>query len=1048
MMLLAPGDAFGDQLVYPFRYAPHEGLVNRAEKQWRDELCLNGYWDFQPVAIPDSYRPGEGTAPELTAPLPDGWSDVRIKIPSPWNVNGFAYHNQEGPDHRDYPSYPDEWVNVKMAWMRKTVTIPRTWQDKVIRLYFEAVAGNAEIYVNGTKVCENFDLFLPFRADVTDIVKPGETAEILVGVRSQSLFEDCSTIGRRIIPAGSMWGIHINGIWQDVFLEAVPEVNIEDVYVKPLVSKGILEMDVTVSNESGKKADVALQGVVREWINLAGKGVNEAPEPNWRLGRKVLDVRRTGVSIAPGEKTTVTIDVPVNEGELGFWTPESPSLYSLLLSMNGKKQAIDLKYVRFGWREWTLSDTGLCLNGKPYELRGDSWHFMGIPQMTRRYAWAWFTAIKGMNGNAVRPHAQVYPRFYLDVADEMGICVLDETANWGSDGGPKFDSPEFWEHSKDHLRRMVLRDRNHASVFGWSVSNENKQVIIEVDRRPDLVPLQDKAWVDWRGIVRENDPTRPWISADGEDDGDGILPVTVGHYGDEESMKRWIDVGKPWGIGEHGMGYYGTPQQTSKYNGERAYESQQGRMEALANESYRLISAQRANGASYSTVFNMAWYSLKPLPLGHKDLSKKPDVENDGVFFTGYEEGLPGVQPERIGPYCTTFNPGYDPSLPLYDPWPMYDAMRAANAPGKPAWSPWAEIDKSEYEALPAEPAIPYKEVVFVGEPGGLRQILDMQGVIFSERVTVPAKALYIIDASKELPAGVRKKVAADLAAGANLWLWGIVPETLESYNGLLPARLELDELHRSTFLPEQIFWTRGLNNSDFYFCELQRSHASRYTLKGEFADYGKVLLNACRTDWRAWNWKGEDAKTATVLRSEYECTKALPVFVKNGGVYVSTLTDFANSEKGFKTLSAILENAGINCKPIETDADRLFFLRDGELFFPEASDEFIKDGILEMYVFSPRALDDLLIEPDMPELTLTVRSDGSGLKINGKDIGGPSWNGYETVFSNLPLQQGWNRLEISIPPMDGKVTGTFRCGNRPEFLPLIKASLTPPGLR
>lgn len=110
---------------------------------------------------------------------------------------------------------------------------------------------------------------------------------------------------------------------------------------------------------------------------------------------------------------------------------------------------------------------------------------MGIPQMTRRYAWAWFTAIKGMNGNAVRPHAQVYPRFYLDVADEMGICVLNETANWASDGGPKLDSELFWKASKEHLTRFVLRDRNHASVFGWSISNENKPVfcMYSTDRR-------------------------------------------------------------------------------------------------------------------------------------------------------------------------------------------------------------------------------------------------------------------------------------------------------------------------------------------------------------------------------------------------------------------------------------------------------------------------------------------------------------------------------------------------------------------------------------
>ena len=55
-------------------------------------------------------------------------------------------------------------------------------------------------------------------------------------------------------------------------------------------------------------------------------------------------------------------------------------------------------------------------------------------------------------------------------------------------------------------------------------------------------------------------------------------------------------------------------------------------------------------GASYSTVFNMAWYALKPLPLGKKDKSKAPTVEADGVFFGDYKEGVPGVQPERVGP--------------------------------------------------------------------------------------------------------------------------------------------------------------------------------------------------------------------------------------------------------------------------------------------------------------------------------------------------------------------------------------------------------------
>ena len=602
-LFLLPGKAVGQttssdgKLVYNFPFAPSEGLVNRTEKEYRKEVCLNGYWDFQPVALPGNYVQGKGVAPELPLPKEGAWSKTRIKIPSPWNINSFANRDVEGPDHRNYPSYPKEWEQVKMAWMKKTITIPADWDGQQIKLYFEAVSGYTEIYINKEKVGENFDIFLPFSVDITDKVNAGETAEVWVGVRSQSLFENNSTIGRRIVPAGSMWGYHIAGIWQDVYLLALPKVHVEDVYVKPLVSKNMLELEVTVQNNTEKKVDLQIQGKINEWVNLAGTDINSAPVPAWELGQEALKVAPVKVAIPANASSKVVLQVPVS-GELNYWTPEQPNLYAVLLSLQAKKETLDVKYERFGWREWTLQGTTQYLNGKPYQLRGDSWHFMGIPQMTRRYAWAWFTAIKGMNANAVRPHAQIYPRFYMDVADEMGICVLNETANWASDGGPKLDSELFWEASKEHLKRFVLRDRNHASVFGWSISNENKPVILHVYNRPELMPQQKKAWEDWRDIVRANDPTRPWISADGEDDGDGILPVTVGHYGDMNSMKHWVGIGKPWGIGEHSMAYYGTPEQVAKYNGERAYESQLGRMEGLANECYHLLANQRNMGAS------------------------------------------------------------------------------------------------------------------------------------------------------------------------------------------------------------------------------------------------------------------------------------------------------------------------------------------------------------------------------------------------------------------------------------------------------------------
>ena len=91
--------------------------------------------------------------------------------------------------------------------------------------------------------------------------------------------------------------------------------------------------------------------------------------------------------------------------------------------------------------------------------------------MTRRYAWAWYTALKAANCNAARLHAQPFPRFYMDMADEMGICILGETGLWSSDGGPKIDSEEYWTNAVEHIRRYIKRDRNHASIFGWSVCN-------------------------------------------------------------------------------------------------------------------------------------------------------------------------------------------------------------------------------------------------------------------------------------------------------------------------------------------------------------------------------------------------------------------------------------------------------------------------------------------------------------------------------------------------------------------------------------------------
>jgi beta-galactosidase len=566
------------------------------------------------------------------------------------------------------------------------------------------------------------------------------------------------------------------------------------------------------------------------------------------------------------------------------------------------------------------------------------------------------------------------------------------------------------------------------------------------------MPFQVQAWKDWRDIVQKNDPTRPWISADGEDDGDGILPATVGHYGDKKTMNRWIAIGKPWGVGEHSMAYYGTPEQVSKYNGDEAYESQWGRMKGLAIECYDLIAQQRANGASYISVFNMAWYALKPLPIGKKDLTTAPSLTEDGVYFTAYQEGVPGIQPERMGPYSTTFNPGYDPSLPLYDSWPMFDAMRAANATGQPGASPYAnKPDNAAPEAVNI-PTKVYKEVIFVGQKDSkLKQGMDAQGVQFVTQIKSPRQLLYLVDGAYLLTDTEKKSILKNSAQGADVWIWGISPQTVDAYNQILPLPLRMEKRAASSFIPEQKSWMAGLRNADFYFCEIQRNNVSEYGLAGPLVTEGSILLNACNTDWRKWNKRPEEIKTAGVYRSEKEATGAAPVFVKYTGsassFYVSTLTEFTNSEKGYNTLSKILKQAGIPCvKPEITIAD-VFFLRDASLQFPEniqekfqpAGDEYL----LDFWVWSPRPLDDLLIEPNMPKLSLFVNAKRIALLLNDKALTATQITTNNSTYKELPLLQAWNKITLRIGLKDKeRFAAYFKCDNSAGFLSQLKISL------
>lgn len=1079
--------ALAEGVKFTRAFAPQAGLVSQYEESARQEICLNGSWQFQGTAdtsVPNAEASGVGQ-----------WEPAAIKIPSPWNANSFSMDSgAPGGDFRAYPSYPKEWENVKAAWMQKTVMIPKDWGTKRIVLHFGTVAGKMVVYVNGRRAGEGFDIFFAQEFDVTDLVRFGAENQILVKVVSPKVFDQPGPYGRREYLSGSFWGTHIAGIWQDVFLLAMPKVAINDVFVQPLVNQDELRIEATVANHSATSATVNLSGNVREWLNQAGKSVLDAPEVKWKLASKPsLEFSGQQIALAPGESKTVTLTAKV-DGHLKLWSPATPNLCGLLLTLSADGKPVDTKYQRFGWRQFTINRNQLCLNGQPIVLRGDSWHFMGVPQMTRRYAYAWYHLLKDAGANAVRLHASVYPSFYHDMADEMGIMILDESAIWLSDGGPKADSELFWNNCRANVAELVRRDRNHPSVFGWSVCNEILPVLRNVWHSPQNMIDHCLGEIEvWKNICLTNDPTRGWISGDGEWDAEGRLPVINIHYGGDGDLQRAADSGKPFAVGETSMAYYGTPKQVSKFNGNRAYESDLGRMEGLACECYGLLASQQKYGANYQSVFNIVWYGVQPLPLGKADLTKAPSLD-EGIFFGEYREGVPGMQPERLGPYISTLNPGYDPSLPLYRPWPMFNAIRDANL--KVQNSPWANRPEL---TMPAQPVAPTNQdnatVSYLPENGNLLiQELNRAGVKVSVFSNDTNTGFLLIDGSSEPSQSVvdalRRAVDKTLTGGGAVWIWNVKPAGAPAVSKLLGGEISVEPRVSSSFIVRQNDpLIAGLDNAELYFSEDDDWQQMAFGLAGKFVKGAQVVLEACPADWRRWNYKGESVKTAAIYRSEVENTASRSTIVirplGQGRVILCNLDPEIKSTRKSAVIQRLFRNEGVPLAEVAVQNGFIDFngrlvrvLVCGSFAFSNSSEAYndkpptgeikagsklgghpwqirnadkqgvfdFRNGLVDgpkenafayvtVWIKSSKPLNDLLSEPNLPKLSFTYGcDDGCQVWLNGERLAnneriGPLEPEMATL-NPLPLKLGWNLLVVKVVQLSGewKFTGKFAC--------------------
>jgi beta-galactosidase len=296
---------------------------------------------------------------------------------------------------------------------------------------------------------------------------------------------------------------------------------------------------------------------------------------------------------------------------------------------------------------------------------------------------------------------------------------------------------------------------------------------------------------------------------------------------------------------------------------------------------------------------------------------------DEGVFFGQYHEGVPGMQPERLGPYTSTLNPGYDPSLPLYRPWPMFDAIRDANT----------GITNSHWANHP-DLTTPIKSATSINQTNAIVSYLPENGNHLIEKLgragvkasvystEVKTDFLLIDGSATSLETSSKSVVDHVLAQGGTVWIWNVQPAGAANVSKLLGHEVHAESRVASCFVVKQSDpLLAGLDNARLYFSEDDDWRQMSYSLAGEFVSGSKILLEASPANWRKWNYQGEPVKTAALYRSEVENISPLSAIVvrpvDHGRVILCNLDPEITSAKKAAFIGQLFRNEGIQLNQI-----------------------------------------------------------------------------------------------------------------------------------
>jgi len=411
---------------------------------------LNGVWKFYWAEIPEEapaefYKPGFDDRK---------WSE--IKVPSNWQMQGFGhplFRNVHQPFPATPPTVPHDYNPV--GSYRRTFSIPDSWSGRQIFLHLEAVHSASYVWVNGQEVGYNEGGMEPAEYDVTRYLRPSQENTLAVEVLrySDGTYLECQDFWR------------LSGIFRDVYLMATPLVHIRDLYVTTDLDAGYKDAALRISAEIRNFGRQPAEG-----YSLRARLFDSAQNPALNA-----PLASPAITVPAGENQTVSLEQKILNPLK--WSAEYPNLYTLTVELVGPDgKTTEVVSSRVGFREVEVRDQAIYVNGVAVKLNGvnshmqhpKTGHAMDVETMRRD-----LTIMKQFNINCVRTsHYPPNPE-YLDLADELGMYIVDETGDEAHATEYLSGRLEWRAAYIDRAVRMVKRDRNHPSVIIWSAGNES-----------------------------------------------------------------------------------------------------------------------------------------------------------------------------------------------------------------------------------------------------------------------------------------------------------------------------------------------------------------------------------------------------------------------------------------------------------------------------------------------------------------------------------------------------------------------------------------------